>query len=324
MGAAQYRFQVATTVNGFDSPIINTTTIASSHQPTSKLPAGTYYWRVVPMDPGTSPPHDGTPSEVRTFTVGYPDVPVQLSPANQSDPTLDFTPTFRWTAVRGANRYQLEYSTDPQLNNEVVRVAVRNTAWTPVEPLRNDVNYYWRVKAELGMFGSNPISTAWSPIWTFRKDWDILPTLLTPTNGFAWVRFPFFSWTPVPGAAYYKVEVDDAQDFNGSFYFWRNTSNLYFGVPQEYHGDVPTYYWRVTPMDMKGYAGASATFSYRNSYDYTVPSQLYPLYYYPPRSDMSPREDRTAPLPVFMWHRLTKHWNSDDTGGGDFARAYRI
>ncbi len=325
IGAAQYRFQVASSLDGFSAPILNNTTIATSYQPTNKLPAGTYYWRVVPLDPGTSPPHEGTSSEVRSFTVSYPDVPVQFAPPNQTNPTLDFTPTFRWTAVRGAQRYRLEYSTDPQLNNQVTTVYVRNTAWTPVEPLQNDVNYYWRVKAELGTFGPSIISTAWSPIWTFRKDWDIPPILLTPTNSFAWVRFPFFNWTPVPGASYYHVEVSDTPDFNGPHRFVNDTANVFFGVPQQYWGDVPIYYWRVTPRDMKNNAGASATFSYNNSSLYTVPSQMYPLYYYPPRSDMLPRVDRTVPLPIFMWQRLTKPANPGlDMGGGDYARAYRL
>jgi hypothetical protein len=78
------------------------------------------------------------------------------------------------------------------------------------------------------------MTTDWSQIWTFRKDWDIPPILLTPTNSFAWVRFPFFSWTPVPGASHYRLELDDAPDFTGANYTWRDTANTYASAPREY------------------------------------------------------------------------------------------
>ncbi len=48
--------------------------------------------------------HEGTPSAERSFTIDYNPVITLLEPANKPLPT--FTPTFRWSAVRGAQRYQ--------------------------------------------------------------------------------------------------------------------------------------------------------------------------------------------------------------------------
>jgi hypothetical protein len=105
MGAARYRFQIALTQSGFDTPILNVDTLSTTHQPNNRLSNGLYYWRIVPMD---TMDHLGTPSEVRSFTAAYginlhdfpAMVPTLLSPANGSYPT--FTPTFHWTAVEGA------------------------------------------------------------------------------------------------------------------------------------------------------------------------------------------------------------------------------
>ncbi len=62
---------------------------------------------MVPIDPGE---RAGTPSAERSFIAGYNLIPTLLEPADGATPV--FTPTFRWTAVRGAEFYKLQYSTN--------------------------------------------------------------------------------------------------------------------------------------------------------------------------------------------------------------------
>jgi hypothetical protein len=112
-GAAKYRFQIAVTPDSFHQPLYTRDTLAVTHQPVTKPANGLYYWRVIPLDPAN---HEGTSSEIRKFEIyyGYPDfnqVPIQLSPENNSFPT--FTPTFRWTAIKGAETYRLQYTSAP-------------------------------------------------------------------------------------------------------------------------------------------------------------------------------------------------------------------
>ncbi len=223
--------------------------------------------------------------------------------------------------MRGAYVYRLQYSTDPGFSSNVLSYDTRNTTYTPLTTLANDINYYWRVRAHSGSS-----ITDWSPVWTFKKQWYIQPVLLTPVNLYQHQRFPFFSWTPVPGASYYKIELDGDNDFVGAD--TETTSNPFY-MPKDYSGADHITYWRVTPYDKNNHKGVvSNVFSYISSQNFVAPQQIYPLYYYPPSTYpppdddivMSPHEDRTIPQPIFLWQRVTV----PPFTGGAYAPAYRL
>ncbi len=316
-GAAFYRFQISANPD-FSVLVVDNTTLATTNQPVVKLANGTYSWRVLPIDTYNRP---GTTSEVRTFQMGYNLAPVLIEPTNLTTPT--FTPTFRWTAVLGAQFYRLQYSTDPTFPNNwsTTVIETRNTTYTPTSPLANDVNYYWRVQAISG----SPM-TPWSSVWSFRKQWYIKPVPLTPRNGYPSVRHPFFSWTPVPGASYYLIEIG-TDNFQQHFVS-ETTSNPWY-TPNQYWGDELIYSWRVTPFDKNGGRGVSSdVVSFTSSYTMLAPMLVSPPYYYTPNTypipdqavAMQPHEDRTVALPVFTWHRLTGPYPTGDTQ----AFVYRI
>ncbi|HOW91978.1 MAG TPA: hypothetical protein PK883_06635, partial [Anaerolineaceae bacterium] len=317
-GAAKYKFQVYSTPGGWSSTVHSATTLVTTYQPKDKLANGVYYWRVVPVDAGN---RDGTPSAEQSFTAGYNLLPNLIAPEDNSFPT--FTPTFRWTAVRGAQYYNLQYSTDPSFSANVTNIPTRNTAYTPLETLPNDVNYYWRVKV---ISGSS--ETDYTPSRSFMKKWYIKPVLLTPTNLYQHVRFPLFSWTPVPGAAYYKIEIDDDPGF-GSLYDSDTTANTFY-TPNAWTS-APVYYWRVTPYDGSGKKGKESNTASFASYATSVaPHLVYPYYYYPPNSfsgfpgvSTNPYEDRTASLPVFIWHRVYIPSGLPDAGN-IYPEAYEL
>jgi hypothetical protein len=298
MGAAYYRFQIAASPDGFATPRYSQTTLATAHQPTTKLANGIYYWRVVPLDPGG---RDGTPSEAWPFAISYNQAPALLEPADGDTPT--FTPTFRWTAVRGAQFYRLQYATDPTFNTGVTTVDTRNSTYTPTNNLPNDVNYYWRVRVHSG----NSI-TDWSETRSFVKRWYLPPQLLTPVNNYQYVKDPFFSWTPVAGAAYYKLEVNNAPNFPPGSNGWTATTAKTFYVKPDFDKlpNSATWYWRVTPADRHNYLGQpSEVFSFGYRPNAQAPHLICPQYYYQLAADLQPHEDRTVPLPVFTWHRVT-------------------
>lgn len=313
MGAAEYKLQIYSSPGGWATLDYSATTLTTTHQPNEKLANGTYYWRVVPVDVGS---HEGTPSEEWSFVSAYDPAELTLiEPGNNAVPT--YTPTFKWTAVRGAQYYRLQYSTDPSFSVNVTQVDTRNTSHTPTTTMSNDVNYYWRVRVHSG----NSISS-WTPSRTFIKRWYIQPILLTPTNNYQHQRFPVFSWTPVPGAAYYKVEISLYPGFS-PIYDSGNTANTFFS-PSKYDGTLNTYYWRVTPYDGNGKAGVPSNTSSYRSYSYSVaPSLVYPLFHYSPHPSLDPHEDRTVALPVFIWNRVSIPVGLPDEGN-IFAEAYRL
>lgn len=318
-GAARYKIQIYSSPGGWATSVYNTITLATTHQPPNKLTNGTYYWRVVPVDPGN---RDGTPSSERSFTISYDAVPTLLEPSNFATPT--FTPTFRWTAVRGAQYYRLQYTTDPSFGSGINQVDTKNTSFTPLMTLPNDVNYYWRVRAHSGDSISN-----WTASRTFIKKWYIKPVLLTPVNNYQHVRFPLFSWTPVPGASYYRVEISQFSGFSPMF-DQGITSNTFF-TPNWYVGTSSWFYWRVTPYDGNGNAGAvSNTSSYVSYYTSVAAHLVYPLYYYPPNTfagyptvTTNPYEDRTVALPIFIWNRIYVP-ALESNKGQVYAQAYRL
>ena len=315
-GAARYRIQIYSSPGGWSSPLYNATTLATTHQPINKLTNGTYYWRVVPVDPGN---RDGTPSLERTFTAGYYSVPTLLEPLDNATPV--FTPTFRWTAIRGAQYYRLQYTTDPAFATGITQIDTPNTTYTPTNAMPNDVNYYWRVRVHSG----NSISN-WTQSRTFKKKWYIKPVNLTPTNLYQDQRFPTFSWTPVPGASVYKIDM--CYDPNCTNSYNSNTTSNTFYTPQYYSGAPSTTYWQVTPYDANGQAGIASNITSYNSYGSSVsPDLVYPFYYYPPDNYLGftgvvthPHEDRTVPLPIFIWHRIY----SPPPSGQVYAQAYRL
>lgn len=316
IGAAWYRIQIAT-ASDFSALVYNQTTLATTHQPALKLANGTFYWRVIPLD---SRSREGTYSEFRSFYISYNQIPELLEPEDNSFPT--FTPTFRWKAVRGAQYYKLQYSTDPTFNTETTTIDTRNTTYTPLVPLANDKNYYWRVRT----YSGSSISE-WSEVWSFIKKWYIRPVLLTPVNNYQDVRLPYYTWSPVPGASYYRFELDTEQDFVNP-YIAEDTSNNFY-TPYKYEGTGKIYYWRITPYDANKKPGKeSVVSSYYSDYTAVAPDLIYPYYYYTPNNfpapdqnvAMQPHVDRTVARPVFYWHRLTTPPPSGET----YAHAYRL
>ena len=187
----------------------------------------------------------------------------------------------------------------------------------------NDVNYYWRVRVHSGTSISE-----WTDIRSFIKQWYIKPVLLTPVNLYQHVRFPIFNWTPVPGASYYKVEIDSEPNFSAPIYDSGTTANTFFS-PTKYSSPSSTYYWRVTPYDGNGEAGVPSNTSSYVSYGTSVaPQQIYPFYYYPPDTYSGFPGITTNPTKTEACHCRSLSGialpSLDANQGQVYAQAYRL
>ena len=113
--------------------------------------------------------------------------PAQTAPA--SGATVQFLPAFAWTPVAGADKYEFQISADAGMNSPVLGTGkddffTRNTRATLKQTIPNGT-YYWRVRA------SNAAGevSQWTQPRSFRKLWNLRPTLQTPLSGSA-LSFP--------------------------------------------------------------------------------------------------------------------------------------
>ncbi len=310
LGATHYAFQVAQEQD-FDPLFYQETTISTHLQIASKLADGAYFWRVVPMQAG-DPPLPGDPGETRKVIFDYHAefLPQLLEPANQSE--LAFNPTFRWSAVRGAQKYVLQYAPDPAFPPaQTTQVDTFANRYTPPEFVDNNTRYYWRVRVVSG----NSNAAEWTPYFSFDRIWSQKPGLLTPADNFLYANDPFFTWTPVPGAAEYTLEVDDNAEFSSPLL--ANDIRVPFYAFPDPENNCPPFepdlalaepmrvFWRVIPRDASEQPGRpSDTWTFVCDAAAGAPVQVYPNMYYAPDPQMNPRLENIAPLPAFLWKRV--------------------
>lgn len=214
------------------------------------VPNGTYYWRARAVSGANS---SGPWSAVRKLVKAWTSAPQLVTPTGTSSPPL----LFRWSSVPYAVKYQLTVATDPNFAHQVlgtktVPITTQATSYTPSLPLDSNVTYYWKVTPidAVGHKGTPSREASFAYTW---------PTDTTPDvkdlNADPRVFDPLFSWTPVPGAARYEVEVNAAEGFPpGSKWCCSGTTIGTSLAPTKVLANN-RYYWRVRALDAKGNAG---------------------------------------------------------------------
>lgn len=197
--ATGYDLQVATDAS-FSSPVINITNNATtSFAPATDLAAGTlHYWRTRARSASML----SAWSAVRTFTTQFPPppIPVLAAPTNSST-AQPLAATLSWLVSAGAASYQLQVSTNSAFSTTLIDQTLTATSFTFTAP-NNFTTYYWRVNA------SNAQGTSsWSNVWSFRTIIGT-PMLTQPTSNLKGLTTPITtSWTSVPGAIYYELQI---------------------------------------------------------------------------------------------------------------------
>ncbi len=247
-GAESYDLQVDDDP-AFATPAINKTTRQTSYTHDSTLSNGTYYWHVRVKRNG-SVINNWTTNQ--TFTISLP------TPGNlHTDPggIQGRAPTFCWDPlvvsdggepVMAAWKYRVQVSKEPTFSNIFDNIDTEQSCWTPIKGF-DDGSYYWRV----AMIDGNGKLGNYSPAATFTKQYPVT-TLLSPTPGSTINDTPTFVWTPVPGAAKYKIEVSLSENF-ATTVDSQTTSNTRYTPTKKYANN--TYYWRVAIVDADGKIG---------------------------------------------------------------------
>jgi len=161
-GATSYEWQLDDDTD-FSNVSFEDDTEASSTPLPALEPATTYYWRVRATEPVLSPWSDKW--SFTTAMGGEATGPTLISPeAGASGVSLK--PVFQWSAIAGAESYELIVSTEASLLNPIVLkvddYALATTAWQCNINLNYDTTHYWKVRATSG-----DTYSAWSAVGAF-------------------------------------------------------------------------------------------------------------------------------------------------------------
>lgn len=221
--------------------------------PENSLSDGNYRWRVRGLD---SWGYVGGWSEIFQFTVDT-EAPTQapslISPASGTN-TRDNLPTFTWSSVADATKYEIWIDSSSAFDNSEGRLLVENsstTSFTPSDHLLDGV-YYWRVRAidAAGNFGES-----WSDIWWLKIDSSVeAPLLISPEDNHCTNdNRPGFSWTAISDASppvRYRLQISLNSDFTQVVYDNASIYTNELEIENELSENV--YCWRVWSIDNLG------------------------------------------------------------------------
>lgn len=253
----------------FETIIVNRTQahVAVTLQSTSVGPLeedSTYYWRVRTKDGSGTLSAWSAFRRFRTITA-KPGVPTLSAPTNNATNTA-LTDTLRWNVDAIAEGYRIQVATASTFAPASLAldtlVAVQSGAQiqrTPLRGLVNKTRYYWRVHSRKGSD-----SSAWSTVWNFTTivDTPAVPVLGNPVDGAMSqaVNPTAFSWTAVPDAQNYRLQIATDPGFTSLVY---NDSAL-TGTSKQVSGllNATTYYWRMSAKNIAGTSALSAARSF--------------------------------------------------------------
>lgn len=263
-GAEAYQVQVTRQEHNWQgNPLmINHTTASTGFVPSLKdqtakgMGYGVHWWRVRPVVNGVL----GTWSEPRRIDWqpapnGDRTATAQLAAAADSSSAL--TPQMSWTPVLGATLYRVDVATDAQFNNIVESATTRSTAWATRLPLQDNQvreGYFWRVVWGSGAGEEQPdwmVSESTVAVGQFRKQTSVV--LGTAASGVI-SDPPLFTWSDVPGAAKYELQISRDTEFDSA----RSQTMSVWGLGTAWTKDAAkrlpsgTWFWRVRAVDANG------------------------------------------------------------------------
>jgi hypothetical protein len=285
-GADHYLFQMAADPN-FNSPvetsgdsIVTTRNTFASWK--FAIPNGNYYWHVRAVD---AKGNLGPWSAALRFNKHWVGTTTPLSPANNSTLAYPSNPTMKWKAVDGAAKYEFTLASDPDLSSldgqPAKPVETDSNEFTYTAGLSAGTTYYWSVTPIDGEGNRGFASAPFHFKWQWNSGTTLAVVDLAPAPD---VVDPRFSWTPIPNAARYDVEINSDASFAAGSKFCCTTPTV---------GTVMTptnvllnnqYYWRVRGIDADGNFGIWNYYSdpltgnpfFRKTFDTRDPGDLNP------------------------------------------------
>jgi hypothetical protein len=148
--------------------------------------------------------------------------PTGLSP---NDATVRKTVKLDWTAVAGATSYKVQVGRDSTWSDAPVYEQTAKVSQLTLPVSLPHGSYVWRVAAMKGSALGHWSSEATDP--EFTRGWSDAPTTIAPAAPVVG-SYPEFSWTPIPFASAYEVQVTNKAFIQGP------------GIQETAPGDVDT------------------------------------------------------------------------------------
>jgi hypothetical protein len=243
----------------FSSPLVSATITDTSYVPSLNLPAASLvYWRVMA--------NGKNPSLWTSSSFNTPNPPARPSLSSPSNTALisGYTPTLKWNpAVVPVGAPSLAYyhiQVDDQedfsspLYDQSVSLA---TEFPIVDPLPENMKYYWRVRAV-----NSEEQFSWWSIRSFRTR--IYPlTIETPAAGTISESLrPTFRWSSSSHASGYTLVVSTLADFSSPLINVTVTDNSY--LPAIDLPSATVIYWRVMAQGSNPSIWSAASFTTPN------------------------------------------------------------
>jgi len=166
-GATNYEWQCSYSTDFSTIPAgFNGTTSASYIRLPTLEPATTYYWRVRACAPVHSP---WSPKWSITTSMDTEGVNLKPETPTAGAEGVSIKPIFQWTAVIGAEAYELLVATDADFTHPVIvkinEYSLNTNAWQCDVSLDYETTYYWKVRAT-----SASTYSAWSSTGVFTTE----------------------------------------------------------------------------------------------------------------------------------------------------------
>ena len=271
--ADHYEFQLAAD-RGFNAPVLggagNFQTWSTSATLPKTLQDGKYWWRVrsVRKNGGTSR------WITRSFTKAWKPGPTLLSPANGASISFPTEPLLlSWKPLLGAVQYAVAIARDPQMTSLVdgAQTVTAATSYIPPSTLANGT-YYWTVTPVDAESHDGTTSAVRSFNWSWPTNTQTNLENLIQSAGDALTTYdPLLSWTPVPGAVKYQLDINFSQDFNASSSVCCSSPTVATGYSPLKPLPNNTYFWRVRPINVQGANGVWTTGTSFTQYFDTIP-----------------------------------------------------
>ncbi|MFI5236320.1 MAG: FlgD immunoglobulin-like domain containing protein [Ignavibacteriales bacterium] len=194
--------------------------------------------------------------------------PTLISPANGST-DLTVPITLVWDHA-SAISYHVQVSTDVSFNNLVINLSGITDTHYEINSVTESTTYFWRVNATSLVFTSD-----WSEVWNFTtaeiQSVPLAPVLISPPDGTINASLtPVLTWTFVPDADYYQLQVAVDVSFNNIVF---NDSTITDESQQVNALDEETqYYWRVNARNSSGISNWSSVWDFTTIQGQTIPS----------------------------------------------------
>jgi hypothetical protein len=260
-GATSYGVQLASDSTFSSGVLVDDPSLPDTSRVVSGLVNATrYFWRVRARNAEGTGPY----AAARAFNVGVA-TPVLLAPTDQSG-GIAATVDFRWRKVTGATAFRLQAGTDQSFASGIVRDTTVSDSTASLGGFSPATRYYWRVNAS-NTGGASAYTVAWSFVTQVG-----VPVPLSPANnGTGNPTTVTMTWTRIPGASTYWLQMGTDQTFASGLIkndsTIADTARTVSGL-----GNGVTHFWHVSAKNGVGRSPFSSTWSFRTAGQ--LPSQV--------------------------------------------------